>query len=213
MGMVAAFGPGAIVNLGGPWALMSGVVGAAGESGPQAFVAGPSPTDVPGLVALAGGGGEAWLGGKLVIALEVFAQVTELGEDLSGADPAGPGEGHQDLAVGQFGDLVRDAAGDLSDLGHEVLQSARQGAQKFSLGLALGFADAALRDGLPAHQQHLGRFATTVMILGEEAGQTLGSKTRGGNGYGITLDEGECDGTGYADDDSAGGRRCAEFRR
>lgn len=93
VGVVAAAPAGAGVDVGGPGALVAGVVGEAGEGGAQALVAGPSPADAAGLAALVGDGGDAGLGGELVVGLEASAHVAELGEDLGGADPARAGEG------------------------------------------------------------------------------------------------------------------------
>src|SRR4051794_34801434 len=115
VGMVAAPGPGPHVDIGGPGARVARVVGEACDRGAQALVAGPPPSDAPGLAALVSDGSNAGLGGELPFGLEALAHVAELGEDLGGADPACAREGHDDRAVGQVGDLVLDAAGQPGD--------------------------------------------------------------------------------------------------
>ena len=92
VGVIAAAGAGAPVDVGGPGALAAGVVGHAGERSTQALVAGPAPADASGLAALIGDGNDAGLGGELVLGREARAHVAELGQDLGGAHPAGPGE-------------------------------------------------------------------------------------------------------------------------
>ena len=61
-------------------------------------------------------GCHAGLGGQLRVAGEAVADITQLGEDLRGADLAGPRQRHDELTVGQFGDGVLDARGELVDL-------------------------------------------------------------------------------------------------
>src|SRR3954454_2651637 len=164
VGVVAAAGPGAPVDVGRPSALAPGVVGEAGERGPEALVAGPPPSDGPGFAALVGDAGEAGLGGELAFGREALAHVAELGEDLRRADAARPREGHDDPPVRQLGDGVLDAAGDPGDLGDEGLQGARERAHEFPLGLALGLAGAAPRGGREPRQQRLGRAAAAVAV-------------------------------------------------
>ena len=175
---------------------MPGVVGHAGERGAQALVAGPAPADASGLAALIGDGSDAGLGGELVLAREAGAHVAELGQDLGGADCAGSGERHDDPTVGQRGDRVLDAAGELGDLGDQGLQSARERAHEFALGFAFRFAGAPFGGAAQAFEQGLGRAAPAVAVLGEEAGQALGPEARGRFGRRIALEEGERDRAG-----------------
>ena len=144
------------VDVGGPGRGVAGVVGQAGDGGAQAVVAGPAEDDAAALAGGVGDGGDAGLGGELVVGLEAFADVAELGEDLGGADAAGAREGHDDPAVGQLGDGVLDAAGELGDRGDEGCERADEGADELALGVGLGLAGEALRGGAQAGEQLLG---------------------------------------------------------
>src|SRR5690349_12650455 len=109
--MIAAAGSGPSVDVGGPGAGVSGVVGEAGDGGAQAVIAGAAEEDATALAGLVGDRAHAGFGGELTLAWEALAHVIEFGKDLSGADTPGAREGHNDLAIRQFGDGVFDARG------------------------------------------------------------------------------------------------------
>lgn len=102
MGVVAAALAGSGVDVGGPRALVPGVVGEAGEGGAQALVARAAPADAAGFLALVGNGGDAGFGCELVVGLEAAADVTALGEGepLSAIGPRTMASGGADLARG-----------------------------------------------------------------------------------------------------------------
>jgi hypothetical protein len=178
MGMIAASSPGALVDVCRPRALPSGVAGEASEGDAKPLVAGPPPSDHAGLSTLIGNGSQARLTSELLLGLEALPDVAELSKDLSGADAAGPGERHDDAAIGQLGDHVLDAAADGGDLGDESLQGAREGAHEFSLGFALGLAGTAGRGGVEVSQQGLWLLVPIVGMASQEAGQALGAEPR-----------------------------------
>ena len=88
------------------------------------------------------------------------------------------------LPSGSSATQVLDAAGDPGDLGDEGLQGAHQRAYDVSLGIALGLAGAACGGGVQAGQQHLGRAATAIALLGEKPGQALGAERAAASGAG-----------------------------
>jgi len=82
---------GLLVDGGGPSTGMSGVVGEACDRGSEAVIASEAEDDTAGFAGSDGDRGDASLCGELVLGLEAFADVAELGEDLGGADASGAG--------------------------------------------------------------------------------------------------------------------------
>ena len=119
VGVVAAALACGAVDGGGPGGTVPRVVGEAGDSLPQAMVAGPAKGDAAAFSGGMGDGADAGFGGELLFGLEAGADVAEFGDDLGGADAAGAREGHHDLAVGQGGDSVLEARRQLGDFGDE----------------------------------------------------------------------------------------------
>jgi hypothetical protein len=115
VGMVAAAFSGTLVDAGGPGRAVAGIVGETGDGGAQPVIAGEAEGNAMAFARSVGDGADAGLGGELAFSGEAFADIAELGEDLSGVDSAGTREGHDDAAVGQVGDGVFDAAGELPD--------------------------------------------------------------------------------------------------
>jgi hypothetical protein len=182
MGMVAPAGPGAAVDVGGPTRAVAGVVGEAGDCGAQAVVASPSEDDAAAFAGGVGDGTDAGLGGELVVALEALAHVAELGEDLGGTDAAGAREGHDDLTVGEFGDSVLDARGELGEFADERFENANEGAHELAPGFGLDLADLALRSRAQAVEQLGGGAPAGITVLGEEGPQALLAEPRGAVG-------------------------------
>jgi hypothetical protein len=112
------------------------VIGKAGDGGARAVIAGPAEDDAAAFAGLVGDRANPGLGGELGFDLEALAHVTQLGEDLGGADPTGPGEGHDDLAIRQLSDGVFDARGELGNLRLNSNQRGGQGSHRFALGCA-----------------------------------------------------------------------------
>ena len=107
---------GAPVDVGGPGGAVAGMIREAGDRPPETMIAGPSEDDAAALAGSMGNWADAGLGGELLFGLEALTHVAELGKDLGGAEAAGAREGHDDLAVGQFSDLVLDASGEGGNL-------------------------------------------------------------------------------------------------
>src|SRR5918992_2070591 len=100
VGVVFACPAGVVVELGGPWAGASAVVGERGDRLPESLVA--RPPKVHGLV-LAGGLGDRSASGQRgdrVGGCVGLAAVAPLGEYLGGVDLTRPWQRREDLAVG-----------------------------------------------------------------------------------------------------------------
>ena len=186
VGMVAASGAGAAVDVGGPGALVAGVVGQAGERGAQALVAGPAPADASGLAALIGDGGDAGLGGELV-----------LGSGSGRARRrARPGSGRRRSVPALGNDMTIRPSGSVGDrrarCGWRAWRSRRPGlaacapSARTSSPLASPSASPAQSFGGAAQavEQRLGGAAAAVAVLGEEAGQALGPEAAAASGVG-----------------------------
>jgi hypothetical protein len=106
----------------GPAAGMPRIVCEAGDGPALAVVAGRAEGDISALAGLVGHGRDASFGGELRVAGATLTYVTELGEDLCRAHPAGAGQRHYDAAVGQCGDAVLDTPGELGDLVDQTLE-------------------------------------------------------------------------------------------
>ena len=135
--VVAAAQAGAAVDVSGPRGLVTGVVREAGESAPQAFVAGITEGHAAVLAGFEGDRSDAGLGGELLVAGEAGAIVAEFGEYLCCVDATGAGEGHHDGAVTVLRDGMFDGGGELLDLSNEGLEYAHQRPDEQALGLAL----------------------------------------------------------------------------
>jgi hypothetical protein len=194
MRMVASAGAGPLVDVGGPRGRVAGVVGEAGDGSTQAVVAGPSEDDAAGSAGGVGDGADAGLGGELVGGLEAVADVAEFGEDLGGADASGSGKGHDDLPVGQLGNGVLDAGGELGDLATQAFENGGERADHLALGLGFGFAGAAGGGGAQAVQQLGGAAAPTIGVAGQKGLHPVFAEAGGAVRGGIALHEGERDG-------------------
>src|SRR5512144_2728370 len=153
VGMVAAAGAGAPVDVCGPWGGVSGVVGEAGDGGAEAMVAGPSEDDAAAFSGGMGDRADTGPGGEVIGGGEALTDVAELGEDVGGAEAPGTREGHADLAVGQFGDGALDAAGELGDLADRTIEDGGEGPNHLALGLGFGLGGKAGRGGPQAGEQ------------------------------------------------------------
>ena len=140
VGMIGAAGAGALVDVGSPSRLVTGVIGEGGDRESQAFVAGPSGGHAARLSRLVSDRGDTGFSGEVLFGLESSAIVAELGEDLSGIDASGSGEGHESLAVGQCGDGMLEQGGEVLQLIDERLQHSDQRAYELALGFGLGIA-------------------------------------------------------------------------
>ena len=138
-----------------------------------------------------GDGADAGLGGELVLGREALSDVAELGEDPCCADAACAWEGHDDLAVGQFGDGVLDAGGEAGDFGAERLEEG--GAGEFAPGVGLRLAGEAGGRGAQAGEQFGRAAASAVGVGGEEAGEAFLAEAAGAVGGRIAAEEGERD--------------------
>ena len=120
-----------------------------------------------------GDGADAGFGGELVVGGEALADVAEFGEDLGGADAPRAREGHDDLAVGELGDGVLDAAGELGDLGDEGSRTAAR-ARTIS-PLASASASPARPRGAARRRasSSAGVRRPQIAVLGQEGGQAL----------------------------------------
>src|SRR6516165_8789965 len=99
VGVVAASGDGALVDVGGPRAGVAGVVREAGDRFAEPFVARPAEVDrlvLAGLLGDRGGAGERSDGVGGVVG---FSAVAPLGEHLGCVDTTGPWQAGEDLAV------------------------------------------------------------------------------------------------------------------
>ena len=94
--VVAAAQAGAAVDVSGPGGLVTGVVREAGESAPQAFVAGITEGHAAVLAGFEGDRSDTGLGGELLVAGEAGTIVAELGEDLGSVEAAGARERHHE---------------------------------------------------------------------------------------------------------------------
>ena len=193
VGVVAAAFASFAVDEGCPRACVPGVIGEAGNGGPQALVASPPPPDAARLAALVSDRGDAGLGSEMILGLEAGSYVTELGGDLSGANLAGSREGHDNAAFGQLGDGVLDAAGELGDLGDDGFEQSGKGFHEFALGFRLGFSGNATSRRSQS-SQHLGRRApTAILALSKECSHALLAEPDGAAGSRITVEKSKRD--------------------
>ena len=79
-----------------------------------------------------------------------------------------------------------------------------QGARERADELTLGLAGTSVGGAAQAFEQGFGGAAAAVAVLGEEAGEALGSEAGGGVGRGIALEEGERDRAGGIGEDPGG---------
>ena len=112
---------------------------------------------------------------------------------LGGTDAAGAREGHDDLTVGEFGDSVLDARGELGEFADERFENGNEGAHELAPGFGLDLADLALRSRAQAVEQLGGGAPAGITVLGEEGPQALLAEPRGAVGGGIALGESERD--------------------
>ena len=204
MRVIAAAGSGAFVDLGGPGGAVPGVVCEARNGLSEAVVAGPAEDDAAAFGGLVGDRADTGFGGELVLGLEAFADVAEFGEDLCRADPPGAREGHDDLSVGQLGDVVFDAGGQFGDADDEGVEHCSQGPDEFALGVGLRFAGKADRCAAEALEQLVGTVAAAVAVLCHEGLHTFLAEAGGAVGRGVALDEGERDRAVDVGEDGAG---------
>ena len=153
MGVIAAAAASPLVDVGGPGGGMARIVGEAGDGSPQAMIAGPAERHAPALARGPGDGADTGLGRKLILGLETLPHIAEFSQDLRGADPPGAWKGHDDLAVGQLGDGLFDAARQLDDLGHQAGQDGGEGTDKFATRLGFSISRMALRRRVQAGKQ------------------------------------------------------------
>lgn len=191
--MAGAAGAGALIDIGGPWAGVSGVVCPGGERTTQAMVAGPAERDATGFTRLVGDRAHASFGGELGIGLEAFAHRAEFGEQLRGIDTPGAWEGHDEVAIGQCGDGVLDARAQGGQLRDQRAEHAGQCADQLALGLGFDLTAVAVSGSAQALEQDGCALAPAVVVGGEEGGQALLTQARGAGWGGIVLEEGECD--------------------
>ena len=193
VGVIAASFASFAVDKGCPRACVPGVIGEAGDGGPQPLVAGPPPSDAARLAALVSNWGDAGLGGEVVLGLEAGAHVAKFGGDLSGANLAGSRKGHHNAAFGQLGDGVLDAAGELGDLGDDGFERSGKGFHELALGFGLRFSGKAT-SRRPQSGQHLGRSASTgILVLAKEGGHALLTEPHGAAGRRITVEKSKRD--------------------
>ena len=118
MGVIAAAGAGALVDVVCPGVPVSGAVGEDAHVVAQALVAGPAEGGVAALAGLDRDGGLAGVGGERVVGRVAGAVVADLGEQPGGGhDALGVAEeGEEDRAVGVGSGGAGDLAGELADL-------------------------------------------------------------------------------------------------
>ena len=145
---------------------MAGVVGETGDGSPEAAVASPAEDHAAALARLARDRSDAGLGGELVGGLEAFPDIAELGEDLGGADLTGAREGGDDRAVGEIGERMLDARGQLRDLGDQGLEHGGESADELTFSFGLSVAGAPCGEGLEARQQLARRASPAIAALG-----------------------------------------------
>ena len=191
--MVAAAGLGALVDIGGPWGGVAGVVGEAGDRRAQAVIAGPAEDDAAALARGMCDRTGAGLRGELVGGGEALADVAEFGEDPCCTDAPGAREGHDDLSVRRVGDGLLDAAGQPGDLADQALEHGGKGANHLALGLGFGLVGQAGRCGAQPGKQ-LGRSAAAAIgVACEERLHPLLAEARGRLRRRVALHEGERD--------------------
>ncbi|MHC2295887.1 hypothetical protein ACVJBD_000093 [Rhizobium mongolense] len=171
---------------------LSGIVGEAGHESAQAFVAGPSPADTAGFLALVCDGSDAGLRSEMILALAAGMPVAQPAGDLAGADFPPSGEGSYEASFRQSSNGMLVAAGELGDLGDEAFACAGTDAREFALGVSLcdGWVG---RGAEPA--KHIGDAASAaILVLGEEGGNALLSQAVGACRRRVALDESPRDG-------------------
>ena len=175
--MVAAARAGATVDVSGPGRGVARVVGPGADGLTEAVVARPSEGDAARLPALVGDGTDAGLGGQLVLTEKPFSHVAELSDNLRGVDAPCARERHDDLAFGQFGDLMLDASAE-----HRELLEVREHHGERPRELALGFGLERTREtdrGLAQTIKQLrDRTTAGVPVLRQECGEAFFAEAR-----------------------------------
>lgn len=190
--MPACASSGVLIDLRGRWPCLPGVVGEAGHDSAQACVAGPSPADTAGFVALVCDGSDAGLRSEMILALAAGTPVAEPASDLAGADFPAPGEGSCDASFRESSNGMLVATGELGDLGDEAFECAGTDTREFALGISLrgGWVG---RGAEPA--KHIGDAApAAILVLGEEGGHVLLRRAAGACRRRVALDESPPDG-------------------
>jgi hypothetical protein len=108
VGVVVVAGAGALVEVGGPGVVVVGVAGEVDHGAAQLFVHRPAQGDDFDLARLPGGGCGAGQTDQGLWCRIPAAGITDLGQEPSGADGPGSGQGGEDDGVGMAGELVGD---------------------------------------------------------------------------------------------------------
>ncbi len=170
---------------------MSRVVGKADDGSTQSSVAGPAKHDGTALAGLLGDRGAAGLHGKCVGRGKAFANAAEFCGDLSGADVAGAGKGHDHSAFRQLGDGVSDACGERGDLCDQPFKGGGESKHDFAAGVLFGVGTASGGGGSQAGEQVCGTAPSAIAMLGEECAEALLSQPSGAMRCWETCQEGQ----------------------
>ena len=133
--MIAAAGARGGIDTCRPSRSVTRVVGETSDGEAQAMIAGPAEGDAAMLAGLVSQRRHAGLCGQLCVGGEALALITELGEDLSGADAAGARQRHDDLPIGELSDGVFSARGELSDLFDQRTEGGGERLNQTALGV------------------------------------------------------------------------------
>ena len=125
---------------------------------------------------------------------EAVADIAQLGQDLCGADLAGPRQRHDELAVRRLSHRVLDARGDLRNLFDQGSQGRGERQHERALGIDFEFSGVAGRRGAQAFQQGRWGAPAAVAVLRQEHGQALFAAACSARGRWIALHERQRDG-------------------
>ena len=206
MGMIAASLSSCCVQAASPEIGVARVVGHAGDGFAQPMIAGPAKAHAAGLARLIGDRHDASLGGESVIAGESLTDITQFGQDLSGADVSGPREGHDDLSVGKRFDETLDAMSQSGDLFDQGCQDVDQREHHVGHGLGRQCRGHAARGGLQSPEE-FGRAAAAAVVLGTtEALQARFVQAGGRSWRWIAFEERQADGRVHGCKDAGAAR-------
>ena len=199
--MATASGPSALVDEGGPPGGVTRIVGEGGEGPAQALVTGPAEDDRVVLAGGLGDGGQAGLGGELVVGGEASAIVAELGQDLRGVDGATARQALHEPTIRMLRQRGGDGGGEVLDVRHERAEHGDDGPDDVAARLGFRLADLAGGGAVQPGEQLGHGAAATVGVLPEELGEAPFAQARGTVGSGVAGEKGEGDGRGDVGED------------